>query len=429
MSKHGNQSILQEEINIIQKFLNEENEKPEEYDFKLEMKEYYGKYNKKDRHTDFIKKIKEKINNEENFVKRWFAYRTLEEEMNGKKYIMFDCDNSNDTCELTKSIYYYLWGWEKGKEARNYFGKLLILPKSDLPQGDSSEYDINIDFGGDTMNSLGTTLIKYINTVNGKQRKSVKDCENDLDSVSGEECLNNFAKYTSCIGNFVLVPAGFNGYRGIHPFIKDYWDLSLDYLAYKEKNAWLSTGKEPMVQEKARDNTAFVKYINMFFLWDYVDEEYEVRPLFASHKDKLGRKPLSQENLFPKIEEEKNEFQEFFNNVNMYIKRRGIFMAAMLEIAVEFKDDKAVKINIPKYQDNWGGWDVSVIYKYIVEKVFLADTTYRGYNQVFDAIEEAIKGITKEGRNIKNDILGILNNAKKQIKKVGKDANDKKRSD
>lgn len=349
---------------VIKMFLNEKT--PEEYDFKL-MQGYNGKSS----------------------VDKWFAYKTLKDG--------FDCD----TCELAKAIYHCLWGWEM--ESGNSFRRSPLFQKN-LGEG----------AGGDTMNSLGTTMEKYMN------KRGVKQCkvqwEKEEAGKKAEEIgLENFAKYTSCIGNFVLVPARFNGHRGIHPYIKDYWDLSLDYLAYEEKSAWLSMYKEPMNQKNAGDNKAFVKYINMFFLWDYVEKDYEVRPLFASHKDILGRRPLSRENLFPKIEGDKNEFQEFFNNVNMYIKRRGIFMAAMLKIAIEFRN---AETGLPDNKEDWSGWDVSVIYKYIVEKVFLADKTYSGYKEIFKAIEGAIENITK-GKTL-NDILDILKKAQKEIGKAGR---------
>lgn len=412
---------------VVQKFLNRK--KPEEYDFKLEMKEYYEKYNTGQRHTKFILEIEEKINNENNFVSRWFAYKTLEKEREEKekekekKYILFDCDNSNDTCELTKSIYEYLWGWKKDEGAKKYCGKVLALTEG-------ANGMINA-FGGDTMNSLGTTIIKYMKDMNKKGEnacKSVKDCKDNWSTDYEIPELEKFAKYTSCIGNFVLVPYGFNGHRGIHPCIKDYWDLSLDYLAYTEKSAWLSIGKEEINQNYAGDNKAFVKYINMFFLWDYMEkkedgeESYKVKSLFASHEEKLGKKPLSSDDVFPK---EEAECKQYFDNANRYIKRRGIFMVAMLKIAVEYK---SVKIKIKDYEpkEEWKGWDVSIIYKYIMEKVFLTDKPYSGYKDVFTAINEAIEGITKNGEKIPNAVSDILENAQELIEK--EDANDQKAS-
>lgn len=411
----------------VQDFLKEET--TEEYDFKLKMKDYYEEYNKpvenndsKKIHDDLLKDIKEQINNEDNFVSRWFAYKTLEKEINGKKYRLFDCDNSNDTCELTKSIYYCLWGWEKEKGARNYWGKLLILPKE-------KNGVINV-FGGDTMNSLGTTMIRYMKSVceelgeGGKKIKSVKACKGKWESVIDEHKtseLNNFAKNTSCIGNFVLVPYGFNGYRGKHPYIKDYWDLSLDYLAYEGKSAWLSICNDSIEQKVARENKAFVKYINMFFLWDYVKEKYEVRPLFGSHKEKIGAKPLSSTDVYPKDEE---EFRKYFENVNNYIKRRGLFMAAMLKIAVKY-DERKEQLG----QDGNDIWHVSDIYKYIVEKVFLTDKTYLGYKEVIETIKETIEKAVKDGvisTKIKDD---IFDNILANIEKLKEDTHDPKGND
>ena len=49
-----------------------------EYDFKLEMKKYYKKYNTSKRHDKLIHEIEEKIDNEKNYISRWCAYKTLE---------------------------------------------------------------------------------------------------------------------------------------------------------------------------------------------------------------------------------------------------------------------------------------------------------------------------------------------------------------
>lgn len=356
---------------VIEKFLSKKT--PEEYDFKL-MRGYDGKKS----------------------VDKWFAYKTLKDG--------FDCD----TCELAKAIYHCLWGWEM--ESKNSFRNSLLFQKN-LGEG----------VGGDTMNSLGTTMEKYMKKRGVKKCKEQWESEKEETRKKAEEIgLEDFAKFTSCIGNFVLVPARFNGHRGIHSCIRDYWDLSLDYLAYEEKSAWLSMYKEPMNQKT--DNKAFAKYINMFFLWDYVGKGYKVKPLFDSHKGKLGDNVLSSNNVFPSGEK---EFEQYFNRANTYIKRRGVFMVAMLKLAVDFKN---VKINI-KYKDNWESWDVSAIYKYIVKEVFLQDDkTYSDYDEVFGAIEKAINDIKKKGGDIPNGISDILKEAQNLIKNVEENTNDKKRS-
>ncbi len=357
-------------------------EKPEEYDFKLEMKNYYKDNNKNVNYDGLIKEIESRIKPEEDSIKNWFAYKTLEKDM-GRKKNLFDCDNSNDTCKLSELIYRYLWGWEEGK---NNFRKLLILQKENNGMTNT--------FGGDTMNSLGTTLRKYMD------KNSVNECKKEWDKTERDKAdldsmkhLHDFAQYTSCIGNFVLVPAGFNGHRGIHPCIKDYWDLSLDYLAYTEKNAWLSNEKRLMKQKAAQENSAFVKYINMFFLWDYVDKNYEVKSLFASHENILGAKICSVNDVLP---EDESEFSSYFENANTYIKRRGIFMVAMLNIAYRFEDVEIEYTN----KAAWKDWKVSDIYKYIVEKVFLTDKEYSGYEGVIEAIKNAVKKDVVSKENI-----------------------------
>lgn len=132
------------------------------------------------------------------------------------------------------------------------------------------------------MNSFATTLLQYVKA-GGRGVRSVKECRKEYEKGNFKKEFENagledFAKYVSCIGNFVLVPAGFNGYRGTHRYLKDYWDLSLDHLAYV-KRSWLQHEDKGTTR-----NDGFPEYINTFFLWDYVDENYEVKPLFGSHE-------------------------------------------------------------------------------------------------------------------------------------------------
>lgn len=395
----GEQNSIAKEI--ILNFLSKKSiETPEEYDFKLEMKDYYETLDRKKRtqgkYGDLIKEIDEQINNKEkSCVNRWFAYKTL-----GGGY---DCDS----CEIIRAIYHCLWGWEMEQESS--FRNSLLFHEN-LCDG----------AGGDTMNSLGTTMEKYVG------KRGVKKCKEQWESENREDRakkigLEEFAKLTSCIGNFVLVPSGFNRYRGIHSCIKDYWDLSLGYLAYEGKSAWLSICNDSIEQKAARENKAFVKYINMFFLWDYVKEKYEVRPLFGSHKEKIGAKPLSSTDVYPKDEE---EFRKYFENVNNYIKRRGLFMAAMLKIAVKY-DEREEQLG----QDGNDIWHVSDIYKYIVEKVFLTDKTYSGYKEVIETIKETIEKTVKDGvisTKIKDD---IFDNILVNIEKLKEDTHDPKGND
>ena len=149
--------------------------------------------------------------------------------------------------------------------------------------------------------------------------------------------MRKYAELTGCLGNFVLVPKGFNGYRGLAGTIKDYWDLSLHELRCdRSGQGWLDQVDMP-----------FNKYINLFFLWDYVSGKknggYRVRPLFKSHEAILMREKM----VLPRKadgEGASDDFSEFTKNANRCILRRGAFMSTMLRISVEDSDsyDKIV---------------------------------------------------------------------------------------
>lgn len=370
---------------------------PENFDFKFFMQEYYKCWDTRGIYTDLINELEKEIGSPENKdgkitnIGRWLAYKTSDviyyEDKKKKnesinKFVYFDCDNSNDTCALTKEIYYYLWGWKKYKGKSNF--------------GDSLVWGKDSAMGGDTMNSFATTMIQYFKMLFlDPNINSVMECKNLYDE-NKEDFIDSFknsfksiiefekfAKYVSCIGNFVLVPAGFNGYRGTHSCLKDYWDLSLDYLLYA-KRSWLECE-----EKSVKRNKGFKQYINTFFLWDYVEstkDNYEVKDLFPSHKEKLGgTRPLSNEKIYP-IERE--EYSKFFNNVNKCIRRRGQFMVEMLRIATSDEEGKRDDTEYPE----WKEWNVTEIYKKIMKEVFLADTAYPGYKEVVEKIEKTVAG-------------------------------------
>ena len=85
----------------------------------------------------------------------------------------------------------------------------------------------------------------------------------------------------------------------------------------------------------------FNKYINLFFLWDYVSGKknggYRARPLFKSHEAILMREKM----VLPRKADEEgasDDFSEFTKKVNRCILRRGAFMSTMLRISAEDPD-------------------------------------------------------------------------------------------
>ena len=153
--------------------------------------------------------------------------------------MFFDLDGSDGSCELIREIYSKLWNW-------NIYDKEVV----DTSFGKINDFGI---FGGDTMNSVQTTMGYCIRRIKTKSKHSqnYKDetgngwgigtclqlyCEfgkeffiNDLESIIG---FKSYVDVYHTIGNFILVPKYFNPYRNSK--VKDYWDRSL-WLLKKEK--------------------------------------------------------------------------------------------------------------------------------------------------------------------------------------------------
>lgn len=244
------------------------NTNPVEYDFKYQLgQKILGIKSKR------IRFLAEEMINTQEPILRIMRYKSYQ--VHGK----FDCDG-NKNCDLSFEIYNKLWQWEKYNKDST-FGKI-------------KDSEFICDFGGDTINSFITSYKKSKSDLKGRD----------------DEMFRNFAILTHTIGNFTLVPAGFNFYRGGKNTYCDYWDLSLMHLK-----------KEGYKDFKSDD---FKKYIDTFFLWDYVDEEYNPLSLFMNHSDFTKRKSC-EINSVPRV-----NYINFIDNVEYAIKRRGKFMICML---------------------------------------------------------------------------------------------------
>lgn len=243
-------------------------------------------------------------------IELWLEYRN-----DGSKW---DCDgsgrNSKYTCKLTRDIYKVLWGWDSEKES--WFKN-------------TAKFN-NLQMSPDTMNSYFNILTQTIEVVDpiGKREyfKCIKNKKHWSNLDTSKEgflhlvakvrehkeigpLLVEYARLTHTIGNFVLVPKCFNAGRVNKT--SDYWDVSLRLLQL-DKN-WLK-------------GESFKEYVNTFFLWDYVDENYEVKSFFAGH---------CFENIKPNTTEECVELLQTIMNA---IVRRGYFMVAMLKVATKYPD-------------------------------------------------------------------------------------------
>ena len=239
------------------------------YDYEFDFKYLLGNYYKAYRGDDDYNKMKAGCAEIKELEKQpkhdpillWYIYRKIDE--NKKKVKLFDCDSWNGSNDLMDEIYDRLWRNKMDKSLRD-------------------------KFGGDTMNSFATTFhalfcdgdsfLAYKNDIKSIESEERKEKEERDEKKKREEreereekekreekkkfydALRKYAKLTGCLGNFVLVPKGFNDYRGLVGTIRDYWDLSLHELRCdRSGQGWLDQVDMP-----------FNKYINLFFLWDYV---------------------------------------------------------------------------------------------------------------------------------------------------------------
>ena len=332
------------------------------------------------------------------------------------KFCDFDCDGTVRKDYLRqgyyswfpREIYRTLWDW------KDLCREDVEFKYSTIKQFAKSCYKQDMQMSPDTMNSFWITFSAYLisnysdtyrwnnfkNTVffkdgdNGKQRDRADRIkaliEADENYIHSEK-INEFAKWTNTVGNLVLVPAGYNGGRGTQPCIKDYFDLSLENLLCGwDENRYL--GEDSRIRKQN-----FIKYINTFFLWDYVDRNYEPVPLCESHKKQMAMqrktKKLEAKGVLP----EKEEIDDLCSNINDKIQRRGLFVIAMLRIAMgiglEGQDADLVYTYDGKYRDEWADWKVSGVYKKIMEEVFLTEHIYTGGgDEVIGAVREKVAG-------------------------------------
>lgn len=283
----------------------------------------------------------------------------------------FDCDgsgegNERDLCGLIREVYRILWGWND-KEGD---GKV----KRYAPCCISGE----ILFGPETMNSFWTSFGAYMNnpqliktgkyewkrntvlfsenkkmSKNEREKKIFDEAPGDVEKSSDKDNLKEFAQMVGCLGNMTLTFKGNN-----QKIANDYWDIKLDKQILRKNDRGIGIKN---------------KFINLFFQWDYVyvkDGAYCFKPFYNGH---------SENNSFPS---EVENLESYFDKVNKYILRRGIFMVAMLRI-------ESIDHNI---------------YETIRNGVLLSEDTYGDYKDVIEKIE---------GLEIMNkEIISIINNLK-----------------
>lgn len=275
----------------------------------------------------------EELKNEDK-TRAYFVYKALTNKSKGlkadRKASPFDPDNSTGKCKFTRDLYSKLWGFEKCP--RSNFGEISAF----------KEEQKKIIFGGDCLNSLqtsinamsGYTTIKCIN-------KMVEDKETFLNEMENSEIANLF-KVSHAPGNFGLVPAYFNGFRGRNSDIKDYLPQSLFYLMNMlDEKISLNRNQKKYIQKYPIGK--FKKYVNTMFLWDLVKYESDGSISVINYS---GDTISSSESNYKIM-----ELSDWAKGAERFIRRRGIFMGAML-YASYFHHEDFKKITEALYVDD-----------------------------------------------------------------------------
>lgn len=266
--------------------------------------------------TDFkIQDLKYKDGKGEE-IKNFLRYRLINE-INGGTII--DCDNMAIT-----------------KEMLSVFLKKQLIPikNASIKDNSSRVFTINesIELETDTMNSFWTLFkkfiddyicsdltIRYINYY-GKKSAKLRDywLLSNFDAIFSDERLNKieyefpgitecytefrkFALLTHSIGNFTLVPRGYNTKR--YAITKDCWDLSLIDL-----------------QRKVDIYKWYSEHINVF-LYDNYFKNYKYNAKFEELKVDLLYANHSFTNKLPK---DITDYKDYLIKINNNISKRGL---------------------------------------------------------------------------------------------------------
>lgn len=320
----------------------------EMYDFKKEMKPYYEQY--KASNPVIINQVLQTVpylDESLSSMEQFFKYRTADAEIAKKFYSgydtsikPFDCDSS----QLAEEIYRLLWNYEKEKD--DWYGKIHLN-------------DAVCKVGPDTMNSFKTVFNLVID-------RGLLDKENERFDVF-TMMMNKFAKATHTLGNFVLVPAGFNKFR--YAPTKDFMDASLVVL---KKEGY----SNPTI-ESSFDKELFPLYVNKMFLFDYVhksNNEYRINSMFdemlnleqdkASWLERFNSKDFALYML------------QYIGSVCTFIYRRSLLMGLLLNFKLS---DDPIKKEIAAEVD-----------QFLNSYEYLHTIHDDGYAVIFNKLEEII---------------------------------------
>lgn len=294
-------------------------------------------------------------------TKAYFVYKALTIEgkdvESDRNSSSFDPDNSTGKCDFTKDIYSQLWGftYEYG-----CFGKIDCFQEVDGKK---------ILFGGDCLNSLQTSIFSASKIEKVTCLKKMAENEESFLKEMNKSPIASMFSVSHAPGNFGLVPAYFNGFRGMNKEIKDYFPQSLKYLmldnvefstterleAYTRNSKFKDGRAKDYFQDYS--SNMFKKYINTMFLWDLIAyrNNHELYVVDYSGKEIIDTNSAYDE----------KDLADWACGAKRFIIRRGIFMAAMLYASFMPDDFKTIKEEI--YTNN----DIIVDDKYGYEGVFM----------------------------------------------------------
>ena len=265
---------------------------------------------------DFKNQIKE-LDKEDNNIKKFLIYKHSDSS---------ECDKS----QLLFEIYHKIWGWplkgEKsyrlvdingskvllGSDTMNSFWKIYEVILKKFYRSYQNEFH---NEKGKKTKAQGKKLYEWLSS--DEQIKKVKDMIGSNNKIYKE--LNEFAKLTHSIGNFTLLPVGFNSIKGIRWDVQDYFDLFL--------NKW-KTGEWMIDQSKLNS------YIKTFLLDEYYKDD-KIISLFtdtseSESKDidghsKIITKTVANEFTFNNYinPSSETEIYNYLYNVNRLIMNRG----------------------------------------------------------------------------------------------------------
>jgi hypothetical protein len=246
------------------------------------------------------------------------------------------CVEGIENYRVAKSIFELLWEWTGDKEDKEsdvmnsfvtYMNKIVDDmigdQKYDKDGLMKNEKSIFIGIVGSTEEYQKTSerLVRYFIRNNEIKKMMKKNSKQLMKKIS------QFSKWSNTIGNFVLLPntkdfrikeiekkvASENTYKN------NIGDDRMDIYLYYLKNQYYEHNLE-----------AFKNYINENYLWDYVDNNYNVIPLFPNSDN-------TKNEIEKNLPNDHISYIVFAKNVSRKIKRRGMFMEIMILLKIEAK--------------------------------------------------------------------------------------------